>query len=160
MSRWGPLSLRRYQQCNPWEVHVPHPSYRCRAQRDMTRAQQEGLVIKAGRGYEDAITLADDQSHKHMMIVFSASVHKLQWHYRNIHLCLANSNETNHCMSICPSTHISFCLSVCLSLMHTFSQIIHSISVLVQNIYTGNQILLLFVAQAWIKTWGWFSKAE
>ena len=74
-------------------------------------------------------------------------------------------------LSLCHSSvYLSVCLSVCLSvylmknsilsLMHTFSQIIHSISVLVQNIYTGNQILLLFVAQAWIKTWGWFSKAE
>ncbi len=37
-----------------------HPSY-CRwAQRDMTQAQQEGVVIRAGKGYEDAVTFGDD----------------------------------------------------------------------------------------------------
>jgi len=34
------------------------------------------------------------------------------------------------------------------SLARTFSQIIHSGSASVQNIYSGNQILLLFVVQA------------
>lgn len=55
---------------------MPHPSC-CRwAQRDMTQAQQEE-VIRAGKGYGDAVILGDDQrcfisGHKYVAVVFSS----------------------------------------------------------------------------------------
>lgn len=56
-----PLSPWRHQRYSQREARVPHPSYHHQAQQDATQAQQEWLVIRAGQGYKDAITVENDQ---------------------------------------------------------------------------------------------------